>query len=141
VATDRLPEGLRFMRSQAPVCTNGGGPNVVCQVGDLAVGESMSITIMTMAANPFPDDGSNGVVNIVTIEGQASNCTNGSTDARCRDAAMLPDPVTPAASGPLPRTGADIARSVAAALVAVATGFVLLAFDRRGRRRRGMRPS
>jgi uncharacterized repeat protein (TIGR01451 family) len=140
VATDRLPDGLTFMRSQAPVCTNGGGPDVVCMVGDLAVGQSMSIMIMTRAADPFPRNGGT-VVNSVTIEGESSNCAVGSRDPRCRAAAMLPDPVVPAASGPLPRTGADIARSVAGALLAIGTGVALLAIDRRVRRRRGVRPS
>ncbi|HZM42614.1 MAG TPA: hypothetical protein VFB94_26040 [Acidimicrobiales bacterium] len=42
--------------------------------------------------------------------------------------------------GGLPRTGEEIARSLAVALVAIATGFGLRAIDRRVRRRRA-RPS
>ena len=138
-ATDTLPEGLTFMRSQAPVCTNGSGRDVVCAVGDLAVGQSVSIMIMTRAADPFPSNGGT-VVNIVTIEGQGSNCVSGSTDSRCRDAAMLPDPAS-AAAGPLPRTGTDIARTVAVALLAVATGALLLALTRRRRARHRIAPA
>jgi uncharacterized repeat protein (TIGR01451 family) len=138
VAVDTLPEGLTFMRSQAPVCANGGGQDVVCQVGDLAVGQEMSITIMTMAANPFPTNGG-VVVNTVTIEGQLSNCVDGSTDPRCRAAAMLPDPAP--ASGALPRTGSDLARTVAAGLLAVAVGVALVATTRPARRRRRAGPA
>jgi hypothetical protein len=75
----------------------------------------------------------------VIIEGALSNCVGGSTDARCRDAAMLPDPV-PAASGSLPRTGSELARTVAAALLAVAVGMVLVATTRPARRRRRAGP-
>jgi hypothetical protein len=101
------------------------------------------VASLSSAASPFPDHGTSGVVNGVTIEGQSSNCTAGSTDPRCQSSVMLQAAAAPgtAAPGPLPRTGAEIARSVAIALLAVGIGFVMLAIDRRVRRRRGLRPS
>jgi hypothetical protein len=88
---------------------------------------------------PAPIDPKTGLAAFSLADGDTRTCVVTVTWTPV----MLQAAATPgtAAPGPLPRTGAEIARSVAIALLAVGIGFVMLAIDRRVRRRRGLRPS
>jgi uncharacterized repeat protein (TIGR01451 family) len=138
VAVDRLPNGLTFVSSDWACTADATRRVVTCPVGDLEVGQLVTINITTRAADPFPADGEvdGMVVNDVTITGSSSNCDGGTTDdARCFAAAALPrmQVPAPAPSAGLPRTGAGIATTVASGLAALAAGLVLRATARRRR--------
>jgi hypothetical protein len=75
-----LPTGLSFV-SSVPTCT-ASGQLVNCPLGDLERGVTVSIDLVTRAADPFPIDSLvNGeIVNVALVAGTESNCDNGSSD-------------------------------------------------------------
>ena len=85
VVTDDLPVGLSFV-SSVPACT-ASGQLVTCPVGDVGPGATVTIDLVTRAADPFPIESLvNGeIVNVALVGGTGTNCDNGSSDPVCTD--------------------------------------------------------
>ena len=85
VVTDDLPVGLSYV-SSVPACT-ASGQLVTCPLGDLGPGVTVTIDLVTRAADPFPIESLvNGeIVNVAIVGGTGTNCDNGSTDPVCTD--------------------------------------------------------
>ncbi len=112
---DSLPDGLTYVSSD-PTCT-ASGQTVTCPIGDLAIGATATVDLVTMAADPFPTNSDGMTVNVATVEGANSNCAAGSSDPVCSDTEVLPLTVTstpspnpPASTSPpnMARTGGDL---------------------------------
>ena len=146
VVTDDLPAGLSYV-SSVPACT-ASGQLVTCPVGDVGPGVTVTIDLVTRAADPFPIESLvNGeIVNVAVVAGIASNCDDGSSDPTCTDSWPVRfDGVIVGAeqenqtqnqnqNQDLPFTGAAILWLLVAAVGAIAAGVMLLSVPG-GRRR------
>jgi uncharacterized repeat protein (TIGR01451 family) len=90
VVSDHLPEGLTFVSSDTPGCAAPDGTTVTCSLGDLAAGSSVTVRLVTRAADPLPAaalDDAGRVPNTAAVTVPGSNC--GPAAARGR-AAVAP---------------------------------------------------
>ncbi|MDD9369776.1 MAG: DUF11 domain-containing protein [Acidimicrobiales bacterium] len=74
--TDELPAGLTFVSSTNPGCSSADGVAITCSLGDVAAGGSVTIEVVTAAADPFPADDvtAGGVANAAAVTSPESNC-------------------------------------------------------------------
>ena len=132
VVTDDLPVGLSYV-SSVPACT-ASGQLVTCPVGDVGPGATVTIDLVTRAADPFPIESLvNGeIVNVAIVGGTGTSCDNGSSDPGCTDSWPVRfDGVVVGAAEEhqdqsLPFTGATIVWLLVIAVGAIAAGVVLL---------------
>jgi len=115
VITDRLPDGFVLVSSSDPRCVVTDVRTVVCSLGDLAGGATVTIDVLTRAPEPLPAgalDPSGGVANTATVTSPGSNCDPLDPDDLCSSSVVVPpadDPVPPPgppgppdSSGPTP---------------------------------------
>ena len=94
VVSDVLPAGLTFVSSDDPGCSSADGVTVTCALGDLAAGATVTVNIVTDAADPFPAaaiDPTGNVPNTATVTAPNTNCPpDGSGGAECTSTVPLP---------------------------------------------------
>jgi uncharacterized repeat protein (TIGR01451 family) len=93
--TDVLPAGLTFLTAVDATCSAPDGVTVTCDLGDLPADSSVSFSLVTTAANPFPGTAVNatgGVPNTASVTAPATNCPAGATPpaAECSATAIVP---------------------------------------------------
>ena len=94
VVSDVLPAGLTFVSSDNPGCSSTDGVTVTCALGDLAAGATVTVNIVTDAADPFPADAidpTGNVPNTATVTAPNTNCPpDGSGGPECESTVPLP---------------------------------------------------
>jgi uncharacterized repeat protein (TIGR01451 family) len=92
--TDTLPAGLTFV-SSPDACTSADGTTITCDLGDLPPGASVTVSVVTEAAVPFPAagvDATGGVANTASVTSPDTNCPPGAPDpaAACTSTETVP---------------------------------------------------
>jgi uncharacterized repeat protein (TIGR01451 family) len=93
--TDELPAGLTFVSADDDRCSSADSVTITCELGDLAADASVTVNVVTQAADPFPPDDvtDEGVVqNTASVTAPGTNCPPGATDPApaCSSTADLP---------------------------------------------------
>jgi uncharacterized repeat protein (TIGR01451 family) len=92
--TDVLPAGLTFVSSDNAACSSADGVTLTCTLGALAAGGSVTIDVVTEAADPFPPDDvtAGAVANTASVTSPDSNCPPGAAApaAECSSTAAVP---------------------------------------------------
>jgi uncharacterized repeat protein (TIGR01451 family) len=144
VVTDTVPAGLTIVDVDGPGCSSSG-QDVTCDVGDLASGASVTITITVTATDEacpdvrnrahagWTDGGSQGSENSNAVDTEIV-CVGGETVTPTTDP---PQPTTVTPPGGTAFTGANDAvmrlGALAVALLVIGTGLTFAGYRRRTR--------
>jgi uncharacterized repeat protein (TIGR01451 family) len=142
VLEDPLPAGLEFVEAVADIGTCGFAVGVVtCELGDLGVNETRTVTITVSIPVDYPIDESEPSFTIVNVATTStitpeSDLTNNEDDAETTVLVTLPDPPDDPEEPELPTlalTGAAIGVATQVGLSLLAVGFAFAAMSLRRR--------